>query len=100
MRHTFEMPLYREPDFTTPALAAAPDARWQAAEADGVALYCGEYGVIDRTAPQSVVNWYRDIHTAFEKAGIGRAAWTYRQMDFGITDSHYDAVRDELLTLL
>ena len=70
------------------------------AEADGVALYCGEYGVIDRTAPQSVVNWYRDIHTAFEKAGIGRAAWTYRQMDFGITDPHYDAVRDELLTLL
>ena len=37
MRHTFEMPLYREPDFTIPALAAAPDARWQAAEADGVA---------------------------------------------------------------
>ncbi len=37
MRHTFEMPLYREPDFTTPALSAAPDARWQAAEADGVA---------------------------------------------------------------
>lgn len=37
MNRTFTMPIYREPDFTLPALAAAPDARWQPAEADGVA---------------------------------------------------------------
>ena len=33
----FTMPQYRAPDFTTPALENAPDARWAEAPADGVA---------------------------------------------------------------
>lgn len=33
----FTLPEYHHPDFTQPALAAAPDARWQTAERDGVA---------------------------------------------------------------
>lgn len=70
------------------------------AEADGVALYCGEYGVIDRADPRSTVNWYRDIHAAFDACGIGSAAWSYRKMDFGLVDEHYDSVRDELIALL
>ena len=34
---SFSLPVYREPDFTVPSLAAAPDVRWEAAPADGVA---------------------------------------------------------------
>ena len=34
---SFSLPVYREPDFTAPSLAAAPDVRWEAAPADGVA---------------------------------------------------------------
>lgn len=34
---SFSMPLYHAPDFTDPRLAAAPDARWEAAPMDGVA---------------------------------------------------------------
>lgn len=49
-------------------------------------LYCGEYGAIDQTDEESAVNWHSDIHTAFEHFGIGRAAWSYKQMDFGIID--------------
>jgi aryl-phospho-beta-D-glucosidase BglC (GH1 family) len=54
------------------------------AEERGVSLYCGEYGVIDLADPESTVAWYKAIHAAFEKYGIGRAAWSYREMDFGL----------------
>ena len=70
------------------------------AEERGVALYCGEYGVIDRATPEDAVRWYRAISTAFNAHNIGRAAWSYRQMDFGISDARMDGVRDELLKLL
>ena len=67
------------------------------AEAKGVPLYCGEYGVIDNASPEDTVKWYRMIHAAFEHYGIGRAAWSYRQMDFGLSDARMDGVRNELL---
>ena len=68
-----------------------------AAEKQGVPLYCGEYGVIDRADPEDALSWFRMIHTAFEKYGIGRAAWSYRQMDFGLSDARMDDVREELI---
>ena len=34
---SFSLPVYREPDFSAPCFAEAPDARWEAAPADGVA---------------------------------------------------------------
>ena len=69
----------------------------KAAEKRGVPLYCGEYGVIDRARPEDALRWYRLIHQAFEHYGIGRAAWSYRQMDFGLSDERMDAVRPELI---
>ncbi len=71
-----------------------------AAEAHDVPLYCGEYGVIDCATPEDTVAWYRMIHEAFEKYGIGRAAWSYREMDFGLSDARLDGVREELLRYL
>lgn len=65
-----------------------------------VSLYCGEYGVINRTDTDSTLNWYRDLHLIMEKYHISRAAWTYKEMDFGITDSHPDSVREELIRCL
>ena len=70
------------------------------AEARNVPLYCGEYGVIDNASPEDTLIWFRAIHAAFEKYGIGRAAWSYRQMDFGLSDPRMDAVRPELLRCL
>ena len=72
----------------------------RAADARGVHLYCGEYGVIDRVPPEQALVWYRAIHAAFEGCGIGRAAWSYRQMDFGLSDSRMDPVRPELIRYL
>ena len=65
-----------------------------------VPLYCGEYGVIDCASPEDALQWYRMIHEAFEHYGIGRAAWSFRQMDFGLSDARMDAVREELLKCL
>lgn len=67
------------------------------AEKYDVPLYCGEYGVIDRADALGTLNWYKDIHAAFEEYGIGRSAWSYKQMDFGITDEHYKDVYEELI---
>ncbi len=72
----------------------------ETAEKNNTALYCGEYGVIDRASPEDTVKWYRMINAAFEKFGISRAAWSYRAMDFGLSDSRMDGVRAELIPLL
>ena len=69
----------------------------ETAEKYGVALYCGEYGVIDRAEPEWALEWYSMINSAFRHYGIGRAAWSYREMDFGLADARMDAVREELL---
>ena len=72
----------------------------KAAKERGVDLYCGEYGVIDRAAPEEALAWYKIIGNVFNKFNIGRAAWNYKEMDFGISDSRMDNVRDELVKYL
>lgn len=70
------------------------------AEERDVPLYCGEYGVINLATPEDTLAWYCMIHQAFERYGIGRAAWSYRLMDFGLTDEHAAGIRDQLIALL
>ena len=70
------------------------------AEEENCALYCGEFGVIDVVPPEEALKWFRALHAVFERHGVGRSLWSYRQMDFGLCDARMDGVRDELLTLL
>ncbi|WP_028516489.1 glycoside hydrolase family 5 protein [Ruminococcus flavefaciens] len=70
------------------------------AEEFNTGLYCGEYGCIDVVSPEDTIKWYKTINSVFEKHGIGRAAWNYKAMDFGIADTRLDGVRSELLTLI
>ncbi len=72
----------------------------EAANKNHTSLYCGEYGVIDVVSPEDTLKWYKAINAAFEKYGIARCAWSYKEMDFGLSDARLDAVRDELLTYL
>ena len=67
------------------------------AEQRDVALYCGEYGVINLAEPADTLEWYRMIGSTFNKFGIGRAAWSYREMDFGLVDPHMSGVLKEVL---
>lgn len=71
-----------------------------AAEKAGVPIYCGEYGVIDTAEISDTLTWYQDICAVFEKYGIGRAAWTYKQKDFGLTDPHYSTQLDKIIQCL
>lgn len=66
----------------------------------GAALYCGEHGVIDQAPAESTLRWYQDMHQLFEKYHIGRAAWSYKEMDFGIEGQHYEAVFEGILASL
>ena len=62
----------------------------------GTTLYCGEYGVIEKATPEDTVKWFRTINEVFEKHQIARSAWSYRRMDFGLSDARLDGVREEL----
>lgn len=72
----------------------------ECAEKYNVALYCGEYGVIDRADTKSTLNWFKDINNMFNYYGIGRAVWSYKKMDFGIIDDHYSDIYSELIKYL
>ncbi len=72
----------------------------EAAKRNNTSLYCGEYGVINKVSPEDTVKWFRCINSVLEKYGIARSAWSYKEMDFGISDCHLDDVREELLKYL
>ena len=65
-----------------------------------IPLYCGEYGVIDLADSESKLNWARDICSVFDRHGIGRAYWNYKEKDFGIINIGDKEVQKELGRLL
>ena len=70
------------------------------AEADGVPLYCGEYGVIELADGEDKLRWLRDIHAVFKKYGIGHALWNYKEKDFGMQDENFAEIRDRFIEIL
>ena len=61
-----------------------------------IPLYCGEYGVIDLADNVSKINWASDICAVFDKYGIGRAYWNYKEKDYGIVNIPEESVRKQL----
>ena len=72
----------------------------EAARKNNTELYCGEYGVIDVVSPEDTVKWFKAIHRVLDNYGIARSAWSYKEMDFGLSDARLDGVRNELLWYL
>ncbi len=70
------------------------------ARSSGIKLYCGEFGVIDQAPLPDTVRWFADVIAVLRENNIGYAVWTYKQKDFGISDSHYELIREELLDIL
>ena len=56
-------------------------------------------GIVDDCI-EDTLDWYRDICSVFDKYGIGRAAWSYKEMDFGFVDDHMKDVIDELVKVI
>jgi len=69
------------------------------ADKAGARLYCGEFGVIDRAPCADTLGWFTDVLSVFGDDHIGCAIWSYKEMDFGLIDAHYDPIRDELIEL-
>ncbi len=72
----------------------------EAAKNAGVRLYCGEFGVIDRAPVEDTLNWFRDIFAVFKDYDIHGAVWSYKEMDFGAIDEHYEPIADEMFKLM
>lgn len=77
------------PEFFTEFLADANEY----AKLQGVPLYCGEYGVIDRADSNETVKWFRNVQEVFRWFDIGNAIWSYKEMDFGFNGAHYEPLR-------
>lgn len=77
------------PEFFTEFLSDAIEY----AKLQGVPLYCGEYGVIDRADSNETVKWFRDVQEVFRRFDIGNAIWSYKEMDFGLNGAHYEPLR-------
>ncbi len=88
----------KELDYTFFVNSFKPAAEY--CEKHGIALYCGEYGFIDLADKQSGLRWLKDLHKAFEELNIGRAVWSYKQMDFGLTDNGNNGILDEIVKYL
>lgn len=73
---------------------------FETAKKNNTVLYCGEYGVIDNASPEDTLKWYKDINEAFEYYGISRCAWSYKGMDFGLSDDRMKGVIDEVVKCL
>lgn len=71
-----------------------------AAKQNNTTLYCGEYGVIDIVSPEDTLKWFECINSVFEKYGISRCAWSYKEMDFGLSDKRLDNIRGDLFKYL
>lgn len=67
---------------------------------DNIPLYCGEYGVIDLADNQDKLRWLKDIHTAMDHLGIGRALWNYKEKDFGLQDERFSEIREQFTAIL
>ncbi|MDE6834606.1 MAG: glycoside hydrolase family 5 protein [Ruminococcus sp.] len=68
----------------------------ETAESRNIPLYCGEYGVIDLADDTSKINWTSDICSVFDKYGIGRAYWNYKEKDYGIINISDENIRKKL----
>lgn len=82
-------------EFITEMIEEAIDAAKKA----GVGLYCGEFGVINQAPVEDTLRWFTDVDKVFRKYDIGCAVWTYKEMDFGLTEDHYASIKDDLLAL-
>lgn len=99
MDHNFRMP-YKDSGADEAYFENLFASALETAEKNGTTLYCGEYGMIDRADPREGLKWLQAINAVFERHGIARALWSYKQMDFGLSDARLDDIRDEMIKVL
>jgi len=66
----------------------------------GLPLYCGEYGAIDHAEISSRLNWHREFVDLLRQHNIGRAVWSYKEMNFALVWANGDTVSEELVSIV
>lgn len=69
-------------------------------DSTGKAVYCGEFGVIEQAPADSKVRWHQYLINAFKKLNIGRAVWSYKEMNFPMVDITGKVVDEELIKIV
>lgn len=62
-------------------------------------LYCGEFGIIDKSPRGPMVAWYKDMVSIFEEYNIGYANWNYKAGSFGIVNKDMEPDREMIYIL-
>ncbi|RPJ24253.1 MAG: glycoside hydrolase family 5 protein [Chloroflexi bacterium] len=66
----------------------------------GQPVYCGEFGVYEGAPMSTRLNWTRDFIELLNQFSIGRAYWTYKDLDFGLVDKDGKVVNQELVEIV
>ena len=56
--------------------------------------------MIDQAPVEDSLAWIRDLHLIFRKYNVGSALWTYKEMDFGLTENHYEEIRNSMIKII
>jgi hypothetical protein len=56
--------------------------------------------VIDRAPMASNIRWHRAFIELLNEFSIGRAHWTYKQLDFGLVDGNGVVINEELVKVV
>jgi hypothetical protein len=63
----------------------------------GYPIYCGEFGVIDHAPLETRINWTRDFIAVLIENNIGRAIWSYKEMNFALVNHDGNVISEELV---
>ncbi len=66
----------------------------------GLPLYCGEYGAIDHAETPSRLNWHREFVGLLREHNIGRAVWSYKEMNFALVWANGETASEELVRIV
>jgi endoglucanase len=66
----------------------------------GREVYCGEYGAIEESTVQSRINWHRDMIALLKELNIGRAVWSYKEMNFPLVKADDSIVSEKLARIV
>ena len=62
-------------------------------------LYCGEFGIIEKSPRGPMLAWYKDMVSIFDEYNVGYANWNYKSGAFGIVDDDINPDK-EIITIL
>ncbi|MDD3357212.1 MAG: cellulase family glycosylhydrolase [Dysgonamonadaceae bacterium] len=72
------------------------------AKALGLPLYCGEFGIINKTTQEAETDklrWYKDMIELFEERGIGYVNWNYKSGSYGLVEND-GSKKEELIRII